>query len=83
MCFDFLWRKSTPTIIVTSESPIVISPFLQPIQMYTPIIPKRCSICDKILYKKVQYHKECYHSERFKRMKKKYKERRERMAYSF
>tara|TARA_B100000035_G_scaffold311453_1_gene321022 strand:+ start:504 stop:767 length:264 start_codon:yes stop_codon:yes gene_type:complete len=72
MCFGCLWKRRRPPPLtlrtpITIHSPmIVISPLAQP--KITPILPKKCSFCNGIMFNKRQsYHKECFYTAMFKR----------------
>ena len=74
MCFGCLWKIRRPPPItlrtpITIHSPlVVISPLAQP--KNTPILPNRCRFCNTLIYdKRMDYHRECYHSALFFKQK--------------
>ena len=72
MCLQYLWKRPKRHNITTNiNSPIIIvSPFVQPTVLHTPILPKKCSFCNGIMFNKRQsYHKECFHSAVFNKNK--------------
>ena len=80
MCFQFLRRRQPSVLQINAVSPIIIvSPLLQPV--YTPIIMKRCTYCNGVLYERNKtYHSECFHTVKFQKIKEKEEARKRLLA---